>query len=186
PKRGAGLVASLALIVTACGNAATPSPAASTPASAPPPASAGGSPSAAAQNFAGTTVNVLTFTGPQIAEPLQRRGPDFTKLTGATINVVTVPFADLYQTILKDAATKTNSYQAYVLDPQWMPDFIVPGYLQDLSDSVKADKDLQWEDVGQFFREFSASYAGKVYAIPLDGDFHMLYYRIDILKAAGL
>jgi multiple sugar transport system substrate-binding protein len=27
--------------------------------------------------FSGVTVRVLTFTGPQIAEPLQRRGPDF-------------------------------------------------------------------------------------------------------------
>ena len=150
-KRGAGLIASLTLIVTACGTAATPSPAASTPASAPPPASAGGSPSAAAQNFAGTTVNVLTFTGPQIAEPLQRRGPDFEKLTGAKINVVTVPFSDLYQKILTDVANGTNSYQAFVFDPQWMGDFVAPGYLLDLSGRVKADPVLKWDDIGPFW-----------------------------------
>src|SRR5439155_788787 len=28
-------------------------------------------------NFSGTTIRVVTFTGPQIAEPLQRRAPDF-------------------------------------------------------------------------------------------------------------
>lgn len=44
--------------------------------------------------FEGVTVNLLTFTGPQIAEPLQRRAPDFEKLTGAKINVVIVPFVD--------------------------------------------------------------------------------------------
>ena len=38
----------------------------------------------------------MTFTGPQIAEPLQRRAPEFEKLTGAKINVITVPFSDLY------------------------------------------------------------------------------------------
>src|SRR5688572_12493359 len=41
--------------------------------------------------FEGVTVELLTFTGPQVAEPLQRRAPDFEELTGAKINVVTVP-----------------------------------------------------------------------------------------------
>ncbi|GFP26057.1 hypothetical protein [Candidatus Hakubella thermalkaliphila] len=48
------------------------------------------------KQFEGVEINVLTFTGPQIAEPLLRRGPDFEALTGAKVNVVTVPFADLY------------------------------------------------------------------------------------------
>src|SRR5947209_18081815 len=100
-----------------------------------------------AKQFDGVTVNVLTFTGPQIAEPLQRRAPDFTALTGAKINVVTVPFSDLYQKVLTDLATKTNSYQAFVFDPQWMGDFVTPGYLEDLTSRVNADKALQWTDI---------------------------------------
>lgn len=143
-------------------------------------------PTAAPLSFAGQTVNIVTFTGPQIAEPLQRHGPEFEKLTGAKINVITVPFADLYQKILTDAATGTNSYDAYVFDPQWFGDFVPAGFLEDLSDRVKNDKALQWDDVGPFFRDFSATYEGKTYAIPLDGDFHMLYYRTDLLEKDGL
>lgn len=143
-------------------------------------------PTAAALSFAGQTVNIVTFTGPQIAEPLQRRGPDFEKLTGAKINVITVPFADLYSKILTDASTNTNSYDAYVFDPQWFGDFVPAGFIEDLTERVKADKALQWDDVGPFFRDFSATYDGKVYAIPLDGDFHMLYYRTDLLEKDGL
>jgi multiple sugar transport system substrate-binding protein len=41
--------------------------------------------------FEGVEINILTFVGPQVAEPLQRRGPDFTELTGAKVNVVTSP-----------------------------------------------------------------------------------------------
>src|SRR6266516_6762574 len=63
-----------------------------------------------AQKYAGVSVNGMTFTGPQIAEPLQRRAPDFQRLTGAKVNVVTVPFSDLYTKILTDLATGTNSY----------------------------------------------------------------------------
>ena len=134
----------------------------------------------------GVTATVMTFTGPQIAEPLQRRAPDFEKLTGAKINVITVPFSDLYNKLLTDLATGTNSYDALVFAPQWMVDFIEPGYLEDLTDRVKADTAPKWDDIAPFFRDFSATYNGKVYTIPLDGDFQMVYYRTDLLKKAGL
>src|SRR6184192_1253546 len=136
--------------------------------------------------FSGTTVRVVTFTGPQIAEPLQRRAPDFEKLTGAKIEVITVPFSDLYQKLLTDFATKTNSYDATVFDPQWMGDYVPPGYLEDLTDRVKNDSTLQWDDIAPFFRDFSATFKGKVYTIPLDGDFQMVYYRKDLLQKDGL
>src|SRR5262249_39946588 len=126
--------------------------------------------------------NILTFTGPQIAEPLQRRAPDFEALTGAKVSVIIVPFNSLYSSILTDQATGTNSYQAFVFDPQWMADFITPGYLEDLTPYVQKDKDIQWDDIGQFFRTFSATLNGNIYTIPLDGDFHMVYYRTDVLK----
>jgi multiple sugar transport system substrate-binding protein len=132
--------------------------------------------------FDGVTVNVLTFTGPQIAEPLQRRAPDFEKLTGAKINVVIVPFSDLYQKILTDAATGTNSYDAFVFDPQWLGDFVPPGYLEDLGPRIRADKKINWLDIAPFFRNFSAIYKGHTYTVPMDGDFQMVYYRKDILK----
>src|SRR5947209_4183905 len=72
---------------------------------------------AQAKPFDGVELNIITFTGPQIAEPLQRRAPDFQKLTGAKVNVVIVPFSDLYEKILTDQSTGTNSYQAFVFDP---------------------------------------------------------------------
>ena len=117
---------------------------------------------------------------------MQRRGPDFEALTGAKVNVIIVPFSDLYQKILTDAATGTNSYDAWVFDPQWMGDFITPGYVEDLTDRIKNDPSIQWDDIAPFFRDFSATYAGKIYTIPLDGDFHMVYYRTDLLEQAGL
>ncbi|MFC2030939.1 ABC transporter substrate-binding protein [Chloroflexota bacterium] len=140
----------------------------------------------AAKPYEGVEINVLTFTGPQIAEPLQRRGPDFTELTGAQVNVIIVPFSDLYQKILADAATGTNAFDAWVFAPQWMVDYIVPGYIEDLSGRVANDPALEWDDVAPFFRDFSATYEGDIYTIPLDGDFHMVYYRTDLLEEAGL
>jgi len=141
---------------------------------------------AEAGKYDGVTVNIMTFTGPQIAEPLQRRAPDFKKLTGATINVVTVPFSDLYTKLLTDWATGTNSIHAAVFAPQWMADYVGPGYLEDLTALVKNDSALNVDDIGLFFRDFSMRYAGNIYTITLDGDFQMVYYRSDLLAKAGL
>src|SRR5690242_6257099 len=138
------------------------------------------------KKFSGVTVRVVTFTGPQIAEPLQRRAPDFEKQTGAKIQVITVPFSDLYQKLLTDFATKTNSYDATVFDPQWMGDYVPSGYLEQLDDRIQNDSALQWNDIGAFFRDFSASFKGHIYTIPLDGDFQMVYYRTDLLQKDGL
>jgi multiple sugar transport system substrate-binding protein len=140
----------------------------------------------AGKRYDGVEVNLITFTGPQIAEPLQRRAPDFEELTGATVNVVTVPFSDLYDKILTDVATGTNSFDAFVFAPQWMGDYVPPGYLEDITDRVNADEALQWDDIAPFFRDFSATYEGAVYSIPLDGDFQMVYYRSDLLEKDGV
>ncbi|HEX5823967.1 MAG TPA: extracellular solute-binding protein [Candidatus Limnocylindrales bacterium] len=183
------------LVLTACSNPASPSPSspvASTPAASAPAGSPGASPSepvaVASQGtkFAGVNVNILTFNGPQVAEPLQRRAPDWEKLTGGHVNVVAVGFQTIYDKALLDASTGTNAFDAYVFNPQWLGDFTGPGYLLDLTDRVNKDPQLDWQDIGPFFRDFNASYNGKVYTIPLDGDFHMVYYRKDLLDKDGL
>src|SRR4051794_23664778 len=89
--------------------------------------------------FQGGTGNLMTQTG-AIQEPLQRRAPDFEKLTGAKINVIAVPFSDLYQKVLTDWASGTNSVDVAVFAPQWMVDYISGGYLEDLTSRVAADK----------------------------------------------
>ncbi len=139
----------------------------------------------AAGEFDGVTVNVMTQTG-AIQEPLQRRAPEFEALTGAKINVIAVPFSDLYQKVLTDWASGTNSVDAAVFAPQWMVDYIAGGYLENLTARVEADEAIEQDDVGAFFRDFSEKYEGDIYMITLDGDFHMMYYRKDLLDEAGL
>ncbi len=124
-------------IVSAC-SGATPSSAPASVAPAPSATAAGPAPSASAagQDFTGVTVDLLTFNGPQVAEPLQRRAPDFEALTGAKINVVAVGFQEIYDKAILDLSTGTNSFDAFVFNPQWLGDFAGPGYLEDLSGRV--------------------------------------------------
>ena len=139
-----------------------------------------------AQDHAGVTVRVLSFAGPQVTEPLLRRGPDFTALTGATIEVTTVPFGDLYNAILTDQTTGTNSYDAFIMSPQWNADFVAAGILENLSDYVAKDTAIQWDDIAPFFRNFIATYNGSIYVVPLDGDMHTVYYRTDLFTDANI
>ncbi|KND54844.1 putative ABC transporter solute-binding protein [Candidatus Paraburkholderia kirkii] len=114
-----------------------------------------------------------------------RRAPEFEKLTGAKVNVLTVPFSDLYQKLLTDWASGTNSVDAAVFAPQWMVDYTKGGFLEDLSQRVAKDAVLKEDDVMPFFVDFSQKYNGKTYLIALDGDFQMVYYRTDILQQLG-
>jgi multiple sugar transport system substrate-binding protein len=181
----AGCASSTPSASTSASSAPSAAASASAPASA--PAGESTAPSAAAgDKFKGVNVNILTFNGPQVAEPLQRRAPDWEQLTGGHVNVIAVGFQTIYDKALLDASTGTNSFDAYVFDPQWLGDFVGPGYLLDLTDRVTNDAQLDWQDIGPFFRDFNATYTGKVYTIPLDGDFHMVYYRSDLLDKDGL
>ena len=172
------------LLIAALLLAACPAPAA---APAAPAADAPAAEAPAAEAPAGDiTIDVLTFTGPQIAEPMQRRGAEYTAANGVQVNVTVVPFSDLYQKMLTDLSTETNAFDVYVFAPQWMVDYVEPGYLLDITDQVAADADLQWDDIAPFFRDFSASYKGRAYTIPLDGDFQMAYYRTDVAEELGL
>jgi multiple sugar transport system substrate-binding protein len=134
---------------------------------------------ATSKPFEGVEVNILTYL--EILEPLRSHAGDFGTISGATINIVGVPYGDLYQNILTDLRG-TNQYDAYVFLPQWLVDYVETGNIEDLTARVMADPDLQWEDVAPFYRNYHTTYGGRIYTIPLDGDFMMLYYRKDLLE----
>ena len=106
--------------------------------------------------YDGVTVNVVTFTGPPIDEPLRRYAAEFEAATGATINITKYPFSDLYQRALTDVATGTNSFELMTLAAPWLGDFAGAGYSADLSDRIANDPDIAWDDVTPFFRDFVA------------------------------
>ena len=137
------------------------------------------------QRFDGITITVATFDKP-IGVGVERRAREFEKLTGAKVNMVKLPLKDVFSSMQREFANKTNQYDVVVFSPQWMADFVVPGYLENLTPRVKADRQLQWDDIAPFFRDFTATYQGQIYAVPVDGDFHMVYYRTDLLEKAGV
>ncbi len=95
--------------------------------------------SAGAQDYSGITVNILTRPGPVIAQRMVERGEEFTELTGAEIRVDEVPFAELFQKLLTDWATGTNSIDVGVFASGWAVEMVDGGLLEDLTDYVAND-----------------------------------------------
>ncbi len=174
--RAIALVLSSLLAIAACQPSDPDAPAATDPAD----------PETATQDWSGTRITVLTFDGPQVAEVLQRRAPEFAAQTGASIEIATVPFDELYDTIAADLRRDQPRYDAIVFPPQWLADYAASGWLVDLTERVNADDALAWDDIAPFFRDISATYGDRVYTIPLDGDFQLVDYRTDLRQAADL
>lgn len=143
---------------------------------------------AAAQDkmYEGVEINLLTRPGPVIAGRLDERGKEFTEATGAVVNVSTVPFADLFQKLLTDWATGTNSIDVGVFASGWAVELADGGLLADLTDFVEADPNIAIDDIAPYFREFNQKIEGRTRLITIDGDFQMVYYRTDILGDLGL
>ena len=140
----------------------------------------------AQKKFEGVEINLLTRPGPVIAGRLEERGREYQEMTGAKVNVATVPFADLFQKLLTDWATGTNSIDVGVFASGWAVELVDGGLLADLSDFVANDPELNPDDIAPYFREFNQKIDGKTYLVTIDGDFQMVYYRSDVLKELGL
>jgi multiple sugar transport system substrate-binding protein len=136
--------------------------------------------------YDGVVINLLTRPGPVIAGRLEERGKDYTEMTGAVVNVTTVPFADLFQKVLTDWSTGTNSIDVSVLSSGWVVELYDAGLLADLTDFVAKDDKLKVDDIAPYFREFNQKVDGKTVAITVDGDFQMMYYRTDVLGELGM
>ncbi len=139
-----------------------------------------------AQDYSGVTVEILTRPGPVIAQRLVERGEEFKAMTGAEIRVNEVPFAELFQKILTDWATGTNSIDVGVFASGWATELVDGDLVEPLDDYIAKDDKIDVNDIAPYFREFNQKIGGKTYLITVDGDFQMIYYRKDILDELGL
>jgi len=136
--------------------------------------------------YEGVTVNILTRPGPVIAQRMVERGEEFKKMTGADIRVSEVPFAELFQKLLTDWATGTNSIDVGVFASGWAVEMADGDLLENLDPYIAKDDKIDIPDIAPYFREYNQKIGGKTLLITIDGDFQMLYYRRDILEQMGL
>jgi multiple sugar transport system substrate-binding protein len=131
--------------------------------------------------FEGVTLTVITQSPPYIAKPLQMVAPEWEEMTGARIDLVTVPFGDLYTTIMSDFVLGAGRYDIAVFASAWMGDFAGNQYLVDITDWVLPDEQLAFDEIVPTYQD-TVRWGGRIHGIPLDGDVHTLYYRRDALE----
>ena len=134
---------------------------------------------ASAQDFSGQTVVVVTQTGSAIGGPVLDKGPIWEAETGGDIVLQTFAFGELFEKIVTALSTGSGDYDVLIYAADWAGDIMAPGYVmeipQETLDAIESD------DVIPLYADRITTWGGVPYALPYDGDAHMLYYRKDLV-----
>ena len=134
--------------------------------------------------FNNVTVTVVGDAG-QNMESLNKYADDFTK-AGIIIKQVGATFTGLYDKLKTDFVAGSGDYDMVIFYPSYIGDFAGNGYLAPLDDLMKKTPASIWDpkldEVEPPYREVYCKWAGKVYALPYDGDVLELYYRKDFFE----
>ncbi len=132
------------------------------------------------QPFAGQTVVVVTQTGRSIGGPIEDYAPAWEEMTGGNVELQQFAFGDLFEKMITAFETGSIDYDMLVFPADWAGDFMGPGYLEPIPQEI-LDK-VNMEDVIPLYRDRIIAWGETIYALPYDGDAHMLYYRKDVLN----
>jgi len=140
------------------------------------------SPVLAQKKFEGVEITVFTQTPPFIAKPVQMFRADWEKETGGKVRLITAPWAELYPKMFSSFALGAKNYDIIIFPAAYLADFASNNFLAPLDTFIAADTRIDWLDILPVYREKISTYAGTIYAITMDGDSHMFYYRRDALE----
>jgi sorbitol/mannitol transport system substrate-binding protein len=136
----------------------------------------------------GGTITVAVVSNPLItnqmipltASVFEKQNP------GITVKFATYTEGDLRAAIEKDVSTHSNAFNVIMIGPYEAPLFAKNGWLTNLSTTyTNSDSSYDASDILPSVAK-SLSYNGSLYAVPFYGESSMLYFRKDLLKAAGI
>lgn len=130
-----------------------------------------------AKDYSGRTLNIITHAIPVIGEPTALHAQQFQELTGATVNVVHVPFGDLFQRIMIPFQTGQAAYDVLFYASLWLGDF--NPYLAEVPAEHQQVSGMQ--AVTPTYRGV-ATWDGRMLNYTMDGDRHYLKYRADVFE----
>lgn len=130
------------------------------------------------------TVGVYS-AGPRgaISGPLYFWRPYFEKLTGATYDIVEIPFGELREKIFTDLMTGTGTYDI-IVGPSWFyGDYIQNNWIVPAEEFMNDPRMPKWEpeSIALPVRELYM-WGGKIVGFNNDHDGQVIYYRRDILS----
>lgn len=127
----------------------------------------------------GVKLVVATQTGPQIAGPVQNHWEAWGEKTGGEVEVQTFPFGDLFEKIRTGFLSGASPFDIIIYAADWAGDIMGPGHVLEVPQNVQDQ--VGYEYLIPTYRDRILSWGGTVYALPYDGDAHMIYYRDDLM-----
>jgi multiple sugar transport system substrate-binding protein len=188
-RRGlVSIAATFALVLSACSSGASPSPSApaapsTEPAvSAAPAATESPAPSAAAL----PTARIAVWSGPE-ADNLRKVAAAYTQATGNPTEIEEIA-RDGYSDKLKTAIVGGSAdFDAVYVSSDWVPSFIAANGLQPIDSFINGPDKASFLNLADLQPGVSnLTFDGKIYGFPSEGDTAWLFYRKDLLTAAGI
>lgn len=141
----------------------------------------------ARDRFAGQelTVGVLQG-GPRggISGPFYFWRTAFEQATGATLEIVEIPYSDLLSSTVTDFLTGQNTYDVLTPGAWFYGDYVSNGWIQPIDDFFDDPGYPVWDrDAVAESLKALMTWDGKWYGVLYDGDTQLLYYRKDILES---
>lgn len=130
--------------------------------------------------FAGQTVVVVTQTGRSIGGPVEDYAPEWEAMTGADVQLQQFAFGELFEKMITAFETGSIDYDVMIFPADWAGDFMAPGYLEPIPQEILDA--LEPEDIIPLYADRITAWGDTVYALPYDGDSHMMYYRKDLVN----
>lgn len=133
------------------------------------------------KDYSGRTLKVISHAVPVIGEPTDLHAKQFEALTGAKVDVVHIPFGDLYQRIMIPFQTQQAAYDVLFYPSLWIGDF--HNFLAPVPAAYKEVSGLK--DVTANYKDV-ATWGEEMVQYPVDGDRHYMKYRSDIFDNADM
>ena len=119
-------------------------------------------------------------------EGLKTLATDYEDETGIKVNLEYYGNEQLNDTLKVKLNAQSSDFDIYAYQVQdVMREFSRNGWLADMTDYVSSDADWNWDDFQQSARD-AVTLDDVVYGVPVMTERHVMYYRSDLLEAAGI
>jgi multiple sugar transport system substrate-binding protein len=136
----------------------------------------------AAREHSGYTVHHTYEGGLQALDPKNFSGPMWEELTGIQMEVVELPYPELYSKPIAEHIARSGAFDILEVPPPNLPSFVEGGVVVQIDDMIREfGYEEAQEDVHPLYRALG-TYKGNTYGIFDDGDMFCLYYRKDIFE----
>ena len=101
------------------------------------------------------------------------------------VNLTVLPENEIRQTITQDVTTQSGQFDVFTIGPFEVPLWAEQGWLAEVGEAAAADPTYNLDDI---FESMTAglTYEDGLYALPFYGESSMVFYREDVMEAAGI